>query len=126
LILGCVLTLAPLFLLPFITGETHFEGELESGFATGGALIAEVVGNRMFELLIGEFTWPVLIQAAILLVVGFAFTVFSVLLNDPDAPPDGFETPVRMFQTPSGQTVYADIASNTPEQTPRPDRTPPG
>ena len=127
LILGCLLTLTPLFFLPFMVSETHFETELESGFATGGALIAEVVGNRMFELLIGQFTWPVLIQAAILLVTGFIFTVLSVLFDDPDAPPDMFTTPTGMqvFQTPSGELVYVDHSGSTPDHTLTPDRTPP-
>ncbi|MBN1565022.1 MAG: hypothetical protein JXA10_14340 [Anaerolineae bacterium] len=132
LMLGCVLTLAPLFMLPFMVGEAHFETELETGFAAGGALIAEVLSNRMFDILVGQFTWPILIQAAILLVVGFIFAVLSVLLNDPDAPPDVVNTPTGMqvYQTPSGELVYVSTTGSTPTGTPivghmMPDQTPP-
>ncbi len=132
LIIGCMLTLAPLFFLPFVANETHFEGDIETGFATGGALIAEVMGDRMVEIVIGQFTWPVLLQSAILLVIGFIFVVLSVLVNDPDAPAEVFITPqgLQVYQTPSGQMVYVDPTGSTPSApvgtpTPGPANTPP-
>ena len=88
LLLGSLVTLLPLFLLPFAVSEAGYETSLEQGFATGGALIAEVVGARMIRLMISAFTWPVLIESAILVGTGFIFLVLSVLLNDPDAPAD--------------------------------------
>jgi hypothetical protein len=80
LIIGSLFTLLPLFFLPFVAHDMSFSGELESGFAAGGALIAEVVGSRMIKLLIGAFTWPILEQSAGLIAIGFFFTVLSVLL----------------------------------------------
>lgn len=126
LMVGCMVTLAPLFFLPFVASQTHFESEIEGGFATGGALIAEVVGNRMFEIMIGQFTWPVLIQSAILLVIGFVCVVLSVLLRDPDAPPEVYTTPsgLQAYQTPSGQVVYLDPTGST--STAGTSATPPG
>ncbi len=85
LVLGSLATLLPLFFLPFIAQDLNFEAELEGGFATGGALIAEVIGNRLLRLLIGQFTWPILGQSTLLIVLGFVFTVISVLLSDPEA-----------------------------------------
>jgi hypothetical protein len=87
LVLGSLATLLPLFFLPFIAQDLNFQSELEGGFAAGGALIAEVIGNRLIRLLVGQFTWPILEQSALLIVVGFVSTVISVLVNDPDTPP---------------------------------------
>lgn len=113
LMLGSMITLAPLFFLPFVAPHLSVETELEEGFVTGGALIAEVIGHRMVEMLIGQFTWPVLIQAALLIGIGFVFAVLSVLLLDPDrkpvfAEPPGGSTPSVMpvFETPAGYHVY--------------------
>lgn len=100
LMVSSLLALLPFVLLPFIMGEAHFESELEQGFASGGELIAQVVSERLFRLLLNAFTWPVLIQSAILIVTGFLGVVLSVLLNDPDAPPEPITYPV--YQTPPG------------------------
>lgn len=89
LILGSLVALIPLVILPFILHDLiNVEGEIEGGFAAGGALMAEIAGRRMTQVLIREFTWPVLIEAAILIGVGFFAVVLSVLLPDPDSPPD--------------------------------------
>ncbi len=113
-IIGGLLALAPLFLLPFIVPTLGYEQRLESGFATGGALIAEVVGQRMAELLIGAFTWPILFQASLLVGVGFFFLVLSVFLRPPEpeiavpwppqAAPSG--STARPVRTPAGYYVY--------------------
>jgi hypothetical protein len=123
LIIGCMFTLVPLFFLPFLAPDLNFEAELEGGFSTGGALIAEVVSNRMVELMIGQFTWPILIQSAVLLVLGFVLTVISFLLPDTETPPEppissAYAT-IPVYQTPTGELRLAD----TPPQATTP---PPG
>lgn len=126
LIIGSLITLLPLFFLPFIAHDMSFSAELESGFAAGGALIAEVVGNRMIRLLIGAFTWPILEQSAVLIGIGFFFTVLSVLLRDPDAPRD--EIVPASYPAPAYQTPVGMVAPETPtrlDTTPASQRTPP-
>ena len=111
LIAGCLLSLAPLFLLPFVVSDLNIQASLQSGFAAGGALIAEVVGNRMVELMVGQFTWPILVQSAGLLLAGFVFAVVSVLLHDPDAPPEPVASSyaaVPVYETPPDQPLPAD------------------
>jgi hypothetical protein len=112
LMAGSVLTLLPLFLLPFIVQDFNFEHQIEQGFATGGALIAEVMGGHMVRLLIGAFTWPILIQSAILIAIGFAFAVVSVLLRDPDAPP--MPQTVLAYVTPTGEVTPILVPDSTP------------
>ena len=119
LMAGSALTLLPLFVLPFVVQEISYEHQLEQGFATGGALIAEVISARMLRLLIGTFTWPILIQSAILIVIGFVFAVVSVLLSDPDAPPDApppTQT-VLAYVTPSGEITPVLASFPTPDST---------
>lgn len=119
LIIGSLFTLLPLFLLPFMAHDLSFSSELEEGFATGGALISEVVGSRMIRLLVGAFTWPILEQSAILIGIGFFFTVLSVLVRDPDAPIEAVSVP---YQVPSYQTPAGMVMTETPT---RLDTTPP-
>ncbi len=131
LIIGSLFTLLPLFFLPFMARDMSFSSELESGFAAGGALIAEVVGSRMVKLLIGAFTWPILEQSAVLIAIGFFFTVLSVLLRDPDAPQDDAGptmVAVPAYQTPGGMIMSETPTrlDTTPSATPPTQRTPPG
>lgn len=122
LIIGSLITLAPLYMLPFLVPELSVDAEIEEGFAVGGKLIAELAGHRMFKTMISAFTWPVLIESAILILTGFVFVVLSVLVNDPDsqltmllnAPPS--QTPALMpqFQTPVGYHVYQPPSGSTP------------
>lgn len=132
LIGGSLIALVPLFLLPFIIHDlVDVEGEIEGGFATGGALLGEIVSERMVRILVGEFLWPVLVQAAITVGVGFLAVVISVLLHDPDAPP---ETVAPTYTTPSQHTpalaespTRLDSAATPilPDDTPPAERTPP-
>ena len=129
-IVGALLALAPLFLLPFIVPALGYEQRLASGFATGGALIAEVAGQRMAEMLIGAFTWPILLQASLMVGVGFLFVVLSVFLRPPEpelvvpwppqqtAPTGSTAQPVK---TPTGYYVYQPPQGNvaTPAPSPR-------
>ncbi|MCD4686937.1 MAG: hypothetical protein K8S97_13485 [Anaerolineae bacterium] len=122
LILGSMITLAPLFFLPFIAPHLTVETELEDGFVAGGSLIAEVVSHRVFEMLIGQFTWPVLIQAALLIGIGFVFAVLSVLLLEPDRKPvpagmpiSGTPSSMPSFGTPAGYHVYQPPSDHTPQ-----------
>ena len=125
LLLGSVLAVLPLFMFPFVLHDFSFESEIEGGFATGGALLAEITGERMFRLLIGEFTFPVLFQSIVLIGVGFLFAVLSVLVNDPDAPPE----PVILangVQMPSGSSTSARGETRTQlDDTPMTAHTPP-
>ncbi len=128
-IVGGLLALAPLYLLPFVVPALGYEQRLESGFTVGGALIAEVVGQRMAELLIGAFTWPILFQASLLVGVGFVFVVLSVFLRQPEAefvvpwpPPESpTQTAARPIKTHGGYYVYQPPQGNatTPRPTPR-------
>ncbi|MBN1680043.1 MAG: hypothetical protein JW966_07100 [Anaerolineae bacterium] len=146
-LLGSLFTLAPLVLLPFILPDLRVESadRVEEGFATGGELLANIIGNGMLRLIIGEFTLPVLQEGAVLIVIGFVFLVLSVLLPDPDAPLE--EAPstvsgVPVYQTPSGQVILAqqvvqpdaptqfdDVGPSErtppPAHTPSPERVPP-
>ncbi|MBN2305325.1 MAG: hypothetical protein JXQ72_12645 [Anaerolineae bacterium] len=111
-ILGSLLALVPLFLLPFAMHDLlNVNREIEGGFATGGALLAEIVGNRMIRLIVSALTWPVLMQSAALIMGGFLAVVLSVLLPDPDAPPD--------------PDVMTYITGALPDDTPSAERTPP-
>ena len=100
LMISSLFALVPFVFLPLIVSDLHVEAELREGFATGGDLIAEVVGQRLIRLLIGAFTWPILIQSALLIGIGFAGVVLSVLLNDPDAPPEVIAAAVPAVQDP--------------------------
>jgi hypothetical protein len=113
-IIASLLTLVPLvFLALSVTSISHrSETQLREEFAAGGQLAAEIVGNGMIRLVVGEFTWPVLEQAAILIGLGFVSLVISVLLTDPDAPPEEYvyavptpqtEAPTRLDDTPPSQ-----------------------
>lgn len=86
LLIGGLVALLPLFFLPLLDHALSAETELEAGFASAGEFIGEIVGQRLVRLLIGAFTWPVLLQASAVVVVGFVCVVVSVLLNDPDDP----------------------------------------
>ncbi len=90
LIIGSLFALVPLLFLPLLMGDIRIEsqGELEQGFASGGTLVAEITANGMMRLLVGEFTSPVLKHCAILIAIGFFAVVISVLLPDPDTPPE--------------------------------------
>lgn len=122
LIVSSLITLAPLYLLPFVVPELSVDAEIEEGFAVGGKLIAELAGHRMFKIMISAFTWPVLIESAILIVTGFVFVVLSVLVRDPDselsmllnAPPNQTPTLMPQFQTPAGYQVYQPPSGSTP------------
>jgi hypothetical protein len=120
-ILACMFTLAPLFLLPFIVPDLNIQAEMESGFATGGTLIAHIVSNRMVELMIGQFTWPLLEQSAILILLGFVFTVVSVLLSDPDAPPEAVVSSyatMPVYQSPSDPVRMQDMPTRLEDTLP--------
>ncbi|MBI5960059.1 MAG: hypothetical protein HY866_15065 [Chloroflexi bacterium] len=126
LITGSLFTLVPLFLLPFVINELSIEAEIEGGFAAGGALMAEVVGNRMVHLLVGTFTWPILGQSAALIGIGFLFMVLSVLLRYPGEPRETVPTVqyvVSPYQTPSG--LVTPEALTRLDNTPAIQRTPP-
>ncbi len=115
LIAGSLIALAPLYLLPFIVSDLSYETDLTAGFATGGALIAELAGHRMLRVMISAFTWPVLFQAGILVVTGFVFVVLSVLLRDPDRVPGALlPGTIPPVQTPAGYHVYQPSAGETP------------
>lgn len=140
LMLGSLIALAPLYLLPFIVSDMSYESDLTAGFATGGALIAELAGHRMLRVMISAFTWPVLFQSGVMLVIGFVFVVLSVLLRDPERPlaaQPGFvpqptpntPTPGTMppMQTPSGYHVYQPPPGrSTTTGTSTPGEPPPG
>ncbi len=129
-IIGGMLALAPLFLLPFIVPSLGYEQRLASGFATGGELIAEVVGQQMAQLLIGAFTWPVLFQASLLVGIGFVFLVLSVFLRPAEAetaaPLPSHATPAPVgstaqpVKTPTGYYVYQPPQSGAAPVTPSP------
>jgi hypothetical protein len=121
LILGSVATLLPLLSLPFIINDITFEHEIEGGFAAGGALLAEIVGARTFHMLLDAFTWPVLIQCAVLMTIGFVFAVISVILNDLDAPP---ELTYAASLASTGSAMQAE-SSPAAEASTRLDNTPP-
>ncbi|HEX3053894.1 MAG TPA: hypothetical protein VHP83_24780 [Aggregatilineaceae bacterium] len=106
LIIGSLFALIPLLFLPLLMSDLRLEsqGELEQGFAGGGTLVAEITVNGMMRLLVGEFTSPVLKHCAILIAVGFFAVVISVLLPDPDAPPE--------------PQLISYIASDTPQPKP--------
>jgi hypothetical protein len=85
LMIGSLFTLIPLLFLPLTMPSlsNRSQGEVEQGFASGGALVAEILGNGMMRLVIGEFTRPVLEQSAILIGLSFLFLFLSILLRDP-------------------------------------------
>ena len=116
LIIGSLFTLVPLLLLPLLTSDIRMEsrGEVEEGFAVGGDIVAEVLANGMMRLIVGEFTWPVLVNAAIVVVFGFGFVVLSVLLPDPDAPVVG------ATQTPPGVPVASETHTQLDDTPPAP------
>ncbi|NDJ76408.1 MAG: hypothetical protein GYB65_09125 [Chloroflexi bacterium] len=121
LVIGSLFTLIPLMFLPFIFHDIRVEsrGEVEEGFAAGGQLVGEILGNGMMRLVISEFTWPVLIECAILIAIGFGFLVLSVLLNDPDAPVgETYASTMPVYQTPSGPYTPTGTPAGTPPGTP--------
>jgi hypothetical protein len=125
-ILACMFTLAPLFLLPFVVSDLNIQDEVEGGFATGGTLIAHIVSNRMVELMIGQFTWPLLEQSAILILLGFVCTVVSVLVSDPDAPLEAVVssyTTMPVYQSLSNPMQMREMPTRL-EDTPPPDPAP--
>lgn len=131
LVLGSLLTLVPLSALPFLLNDLRVEygAEVEQGFANGGALVAEIMSNGMMRLVVGEFTWPVLIQAAILIALGFAAIVTSVLLPDPDAPAETIVYGSATHPTAPGSMSSATptrMDGTTPPRFPPSDRTPSG
>jgi len=137
LLIGGLFTLIPLFFLPFMSPSVRAQSqtELQQGFATGRELVAEIIGNGMMRLIIGEFTEPILIQSTILVAIGFFGLVLSVLVRDPDALPETYMLayPQPAYQTPTPMPTPARMPEmptrldTTPpaEQTPTPDRTPP-
>jgi hypothetical protein len=129
LVIGSLFTLFPLFLLPFILSDLSLDAEIEEGFAAGGALMAEVVGNRMVHLMVGAFTWPILGQSAALVGIGFLFLVLSVLLRYPGEPREtapAVQYVISPYQTPTGMVMPEALTrlDNTPavQRTPPPEK----
>ncbi|MBN1203262.1 MAG: hypothetical protein JXJ20_15550 [Anaerolineae bacterium] len=128
LILGSLLTLTPLLFLPFMLPDIQLEWrtDIEQELETGGSLVGEIISEGMLRLAVGEFTRPILAESAIVIGIGFFFLVLSVLLSDPDAPPDeaypaGYTQ--QVYQTPSGSAMQ-ELATRV-DDTPPLDRTPP-
>jgi hypothetical protein len=111
IMLGSIVTLFPLIFLPLLVSSTSGQSEQDvaQGFAAGGQLVAEILVNGMARLVIAEFTMPVLIQSAILLMVGFIFMVLSVLLNEPADPQPQLVFASTPYPTQAYPTASAPI-----------------
>jgi hypothetical protein len=125
-IIASLFTLVPLLFLPLMTSDltTQSQSNVEEGFATGGALVAEILFNGMMRLVVGEFTRPILLQSAILIGIGFFSLVISVLLPDPDAPPEFELVSYPMTPTPTPTGFVSPETATRLDNTP-PDHTPP-